>query len=145
MIISGMETNSLAIEIVRLLSKAFLTGISLPRYPRYETERVSLIKFEAIFMPKSPLILVTVPFPLFFNAIVAKGNGSEVSLSMILPVIYFTFTADVVSAGCKGCLSRCEIMIYLSIIEKTSESFFRILSRIRLSFVALKVIMVFFS
>ena len=77
--------NSLFIVIVRLFPKAFLTGISLPRYPRYETERVSLKKSDVIFRPKSPLLFVTVPFPLFFNAIVAKGSGSDVSSSMILP------------------------------------------------------------
>src|ERR1035437_7155592 len=129
MMISGIEMNSLFIEIVRLFPKAFLTGISLPKYPRKETDRVSLKKSDVIFKPKSPLLFVTVPFPLFFNAIVAKGNGSEVSLSIILPVIYFTFSEVVESEGRGGCPSACEMIIYLSITEKTRESFFRRLSR----------------
>ena len=90
--------NSLFIEIVRLFPKTFLTGISLPRYPRYETESVSLKRSDVILSPKSPLSLATVPFPLFFNEIVAKDNGSDVSSSIILPVIYFTLSAVVESA-----------------------------------------------
>ena len=85
---------------------------------------------------------MTVPLPLFFSAIAAKGRGSFVSSSIIFPVIYFTISFEAESVATEGCISAWEIMIYLSMTEKTRESFFRRLSRIIMSFVFLNDIAV---
>lgn len=51
----------------------------------------------SIFSPNSPVAFVTVPFPVFFNPIVANGKGSSESESIMVPAIYSAFPGTIES------------------------------------------------
>ncbi|OPZ51868.1 MAG: hypothetical protein BWY89_02040 [Bacteroidetes bacterium ADurb.BinA012] len=84
---SGIGIKSLSMVIVITFPGRLLTGSSLLTYPTWDTVRVSLRYSSLILRIKSPLKFVTVPFPWWLMPIVAKGRGSEVSASIILPPI----------------------------------------------------------
>ncbi len=99
-----------------MFPSACTTGISLPIYPRYDITSVSSDHPGSIFSPNSPVAFVTVPFPVFFNPIVANGKGSSESESIMVPVIYSAFPGTIESVLSEAGGRALDMIIYLSII-----------------------------